>query len=64
MLQPLPSITEKLWECSCGQPGRNFFFVSPKTFGLGVPVHLCQAKLQILFEHSFYSKAQDFCSQA
>lgn len=36
MLQPLLSITEMLWECSSGQPGRNFFFflVSPKILGL------------------------------
>lgn len=59
MLQPLLSVTEMLWECSCRQPGRKIF-VSPKTFGSSVSVHVCQAKLQILFEHSFYSEIQDF----
>lgn len=38
-----------------GSQGGNLF-VSPKTFGSGVSVHVCQAKLQILFEHSFYSE--------
>lgn len=61
MLQPLLSITEKLWKCRCRQPGKIFFFsVSPKPFGSGVPAMFAKQNSKSYLGTVFILKLKTF----